>query len=214
MNLWFRISERRKGEGTLSWDPNKRILTTGDIAELCGVNFRTVIRWIQRGYLKAFQLPGRGDNRVLMKDFLDFLHANNMPVPEELEGASEPRVLIVEDDKRMAQSIQRALKRKGFETMISLDGFMAGVVASTFKPTVMTLDLKMPSLGGVEILKGIRKNPELAGIKVLVVSAMPREELDEALAAGADDVLEKPFTNNDLVAKVAQLAGVRLPKGG
>lgn len=198
----------------MSWDSNKRILTTGDIAELCGVNFRTVIRWIQRGYLKAFQLPGRGDNRVLMKDFLDFLHANNMPVPEELEGTSEPRVLIVEDDKRMAQSIQRALKRKGFETMISLDGFMAGVVATTFRPAVMTLDLKMPSLGGIDILKGIRKNPELAGIKILVVSAMPQEELDEALAAGADDVLEKPFTNNDLVAKVAQLAGVRLPKGG
>lgn len=198
----------------MSWDPNKRILTTGDIAELCGVNFRTVIRWIQRGHLKAFQLPGRGDNRILMKDFLDFLHDNNMPVPEELEGTSEPRVLIVEDDKRMAQSIQRALKRKGFEAMISLDGFMAGVVASTFKPAVMTLDLKMPSLGGVEILKGIRKNPELAGIKVLVVSAMPQEELEEARAAGADDVLEKPFTNNDLVAKVAQLAGVRLPKGG
>jgi DNA-binding response OmpR family regulator len=149
-----------------------------------------------------------------MKDFLEFLRENNMPVPEELEGTSEPRVLIVEDDKRMAQSIQRALKRKGFETMISLDGFMAGVVASTFKPVVMTLDLKMPSLGGLDILKAIRKNPELAGIKVLVVSAMPQEELDQARAAGADDVLEKPFANNDLVAKVAQLAGVRLPKGG
>ena len=198
----------------MSWDPSKRILTTGDIAELCGVNFRTVIRWIQRGHMKAFQLPGRGDNRILMKDFLEFLRENNMPVPEELEGTSEPRVLIVEDDKRMAQSIQRALKRKGFETMISLDGFMAGVVASTFKPVVMTLDLKMPSLGGLDILKAIRKNPDLAGIKVLVVSAMPQEELDQARAAGADDVLEKPFANNDLVAKVAQLAGVRLPKGG
>lgn len=196
----------------MSWDPSKRILTTGDIAELCGVNFRTVIRWIQRGHLKAFQLPGRGDNRILMKDFLEFLRVNKMPVPEELEGTSEPRVLIVEDDRRMAQSIQRVLKRKGFQTMVSLDGFMAGVVATTFKPTVMTLDLKMPSLGGLEVLKGIRKNPDLAGIKILVVSAMPQEELEDALAAGADDVLEKPFANADLVSKVASLAGVRLSK--
>jgi excisionase family DNA binding protein len=194
----------------VTWDPNKRILTTGDIAELCGVNFRTVIRWIQNGHLKAFQLPGRGDNRVLIKDFLEFLRANNMPLPEELEGTGEAKILIVEDDKRMAQSMQRALKRKGFETMIALEGFMAGVVATTFKPTVMTLDLKMPGLGGLDILKGIRKNPDLSGIKILVVSAMPQEELDAAIAGGADDVLEKPFANADLVAKVANLAGVRL----
>ncbi len=197
----------------MSGDLKKRILTTGDIAEMCGVNFRTVIRWIQRGHLRAFQLPGRGDNRVTARDFLDFLRENNMPIPEELEP-SEPRVLIVEDDKRMAQSMKRVLARRGFQTMIALEGFLAGALAMTFRPVVMTLDLKMPGLGGLEVLTGIRGNPELAGIKILVVSAMPQDQLDAALAAGADDVLEKPFANADLAAKVARLAGVKLTKGG
>ena len=63
----------------------KRTLTTGEIAHYCGVNFRTVIRWIKRGYLNAFQLPGRGDNRVEMRDFLAFLERHNLPIPEELQ---------------------------------------------------------------------------------------------------------------------------------
>jgi excisionase family DNA binding protein len=71
----------------------KRTLTTGEIAHYCGVNFRTVIRWIKRGYLNAFQLPGRGDNRVEVGDFLAFLERHNIPIPEELQDkqtASDP----------------------------------------------------------------------------------------------------------------------------
>ena len=64
----------------------KRTLTTGEIAQYCGVNFRTVIRWIKRGYLNAFQLPGRGDNRVEIGDFMAFLEKHNIPIPEELQS--------------------------------------------------------------------------------------------------------------------------------
>ncbi len=63
----------------------KDIFTTGDIAKYLGVNFRTVGRWIKKGYLKAFQLPGRGDNRVTREDFFEFLQEHGMPVPEELQ---------------------------------------------------------------------------------------------------------------------------------
>ena len=55
---------------------DKRTLTTGEIANYCGVNFRTVIRWIQRGQLRAYQLPGRGDNRVEVHNFIAFLREN------------------------------------------------------------------------------------------------------------------------------------------
>jgi excisionase family DNA binding protein len=192
---------------TMAMKPGKKNLTTGDIAKMLGVNFRTVIRWIERGHLRAFQLPGRGDNRVLVRDFLEFLSDNHMPIPDELQPQAK-KVLIVEDDEHMAQAMSRALKRKGFETMVAPDGFMAGSLATAGQPAVMTLDLKMPGLGGLEVLKAIRKNPDLAGIKIIVVSAMPRDQLEEALDAGADMILEKPFENKKLVAKVAELAGV------
>ena len=64
----------------------KRVLTTGEVADYCGVNFRTVIRWIKRGQLDAYQLPGRGDNRIEVDDFIDFLITHKMPVPDELKS--------------------------------------------------------------------------------------------------------------------------------
>ena len=175
------------------------------------MNFRTVIRWIRSGHLKAYQLPGgRGDNRILRKDFLEFLQQSNIPLPEEFQDSTR-KVLIVEDEEKMAKAMQRALKRAEFETMLATDGFLAGSMALTFKPTVITLDLKMPGLGGLQVLKAIRELPDLAEVKVLVVSAMPQNQLDEAVEAGADDVLEKPFQNKELISKVSQLAGVQPP---
>jgi len=190
----------------MPWEQRKKHLTTGDVAELCGVNYRTVIRWIHTDLLTAYQLPGtRGDNRILMRDFLEFLRDHRVPLPSELQPYTR-RVLVVEDEEPMAKAIKRALERKGYEVMVAPDGFLAGALAATFSPAVMTLDLKMPGLSGMDVLKAIRNDPELAAIKIIVVSAMPEEELQAALEAGADDILEKPFKNKDLVAKVARFA--------
>ena len=115
----------------------KNSLTTGEIAQYCGVNFRTVIRWIKRGHLKAYQLPGRGDNRVEVQDFLNFLREHDMPVPEDFQQFSL-RVLIVDDDDAMAKNIQRVLRRAGFDTEIAADGFRAGTLAESFSPAVIS----------------------------------------------------------------------------
>lgn len=70
----------------------RQVLTTGEIAKYCGVNSRTVIRWIERGHLRAYHLPGRGDSRVEVQDFLDFLRRHQMPVPEEFQEFSHVHV--------------------------------------------------------------------------------------------------------------------------
>ena len=188
----------------------KSVLTTGEIAQYCKVNFRTVIRWIKRWHLKAYQLPGRGDNRVAVEDFLRFLKQHNMPVPGEFQRPA-PRALIVDDDQGTARAIQRVLRRAGFETQMAFDGFSAGVLMESLAPDVMTLDLRMPGLGGLEVLGFVRSHPRLRGTKIVVVSGLPRARLDEALAKGADEVLEKPFDNDALVEKVCRLAGVEGP---
>ncbi len=179
-------------------------LTTGDIAKHCGVNFRTVIRWIERGRLKAYQLPGRGDNRVRAEDFMVFLRDNQMPVPAEFLD-KQRRVLVVEDDPVMARAIERVLKRAGYETRTAMDGFRAGVLLGDFQPSVVTLDLRLPGLGGLEVLKFIRSTEHFSNVRILVVSGMPQDELNKALQTGADDILGKPFDNEILLKKVEQL---------
>ncbi len=184
----------------------KKNLTTGEVARYCGVNVRTVIRWIERGRLKAYQLPGRGDNRVRPDDLLDFLQVHDMPVPEELQPARR-RVLIVDDDELVAKAIERILHHAGFETRIATGGFEAGALLGEFKPAVMTLDLQMPGMGGFEVLEFVRRSECFKRLKIVVVSALPPAELEKALASGADEVLEKPLDDKRLIETVTRLAG-------
>lgn len=185
----------------------KQTLTTGDVAKYCGVNFRTVIRWIKRGHLKAFQLPGRGDNRVEHGDFLEFLKEHRMAIPDGLQAGGPLKVLVVDDDQRMATSIRRALEAAGFETAPAYDGFRAGALMGTFAPDVITLDLEMPNLSGVEVIRFVRDSEHFRKVKILVVSALGRDKLDEAVKEGADDALAKPFSNEELVQKIRNLSG-------
>lgn len=180
------------------------VLTTGEAAKYCGVNFRTVIRWIERGRLKAYKLPGRGDHRIRVDDFVLFLRENQMPVPEELAGANRT-ILVIEDQPEMAAAIRRVLKRAGFEVELAQDGFEAGTLLSRCKPALITLDLKMPGIDGYQVLSYIREHEEHANAKVLVISAETREGLDRALQAGANDVLSKPFDNSELLDRVQTL---------
>lgn len=183
-----------------------QVLTTGEAAKYCGVNFRTVIRWIERGRLKAYKLPGRGDHRIQTQDFVAFLRDNNMPVPPELVGTNN-RVLVIEDQPEMAAAIRRTLKRAGYDVEVAKDGFIAGTMLMRHNPALVTLDLKMPGMDGYQVLNFIREQEDHSQVKVLVVSAETREGLARAKTSGADDILPKPFDNSELLAKVSQLIG-------
>lgn len=184
----------------------KRTLTTGDIAKYCGVNFQTVIRWVERGLLKSYRLPGRGDNRITAEDFVAFLKQSKMPVPEGFRQYGR-RVLIVDDEPSLAKSIQRVLCQDGFETQIASNGFSAGSMLESFNPAVVTLDLKMPGMGGLDVVRFIRNQERFSHLKILIVSALSQQKIDEAINAGADDFLGKPFENSVLLEKIKQING-------
>ncbi len=178
--------------------------TTGEVATFCGVNFRTVIRWIERGLLTSHRLPGRGDHRVRESDLVDFLHKNDLPLPNDLSGKN--RVLIVDDEPAMVRAIERVLKRSGYDTRTAADGFHAGTQLVDFAPGLMTLDLQMPGLGGLNVLKLIRADKRYAKLRVLVVSGLPEPMLQQAIDEGASAVLRKPFTDTELETAIQELS--------
>lgn len=184
-------------------------LTTGEIAAHCGVNLRTVIRWIEKGHLPAYKLPGRGNNRVRMVDFLNFLAAHNMPLPEVLRAYSN-RVLVVDDDAPMAATQARLLTAQGYRVRVALNGFEAGDALRTFLPALMVLDLQMPGIDGFQVLDYVRQDADLRRLKILVVSAMPEDALQQALAGGADDALPKPFKPDEFINRVRALLPTEL----
>ena len=134
-----------------------KTLTSGEIASYCDVNLRTVIRWIESGKLKGFKLPGRGNNRILVEDFIEFLERHDMPIPDALRGIASPSILIVDDEMPVAKSIQRVARRAGFDSYIATGGFQAGIMLSQYEPKVMTLDLSMPGMDGYSVIEFTRE---------------------------------------------------------
>lgn len=181
------------------------VYTTGEVAKYTGVNFRTVIRWIERGELEGYKLPGRGDHRVQHSALLAFMEKNSIPVPTELQQVSK-RALVVDDDVAMASAIARVFKRMGWQVEQAHDGFEAGMMLAAFEPTIMTLDLKMPYMDGFNVLAVSRKKFKQQALKIIVISAQGKQDLDKALEQGADGVLEKPFENDDLKQLVDRLS--------
>lgn len=182
-------------------------LSTGQIAQYCGVHLRTVIRWIEQGHLKGYKLPGRGNNRVLRKEFINFLTKQNMPIPEALVSKVKT-VLIVDDDKQMADAISRVLRRDSWNTIHVADGFQAGLALAKNDINLITLDLMMPNINGFDVLETLAGDKQLRNIPVLVISASHDNDLQKALTMGANDYLKKPFDNAMLLERTNRLATV------
>ena len=123
------------------------------------------------------------------------------------ETASNNRVLIVEDEQKLAQLYKLVLEVAGFDVKVAGGGFMAGMQMTLFDPAVVILDLMLPGMNGLEVLKQTKAAEKFSQIKIVVLSAMPRQMLDEALAAGADAALEKPIRNEMLLEHVQRLMG-------
>lgn len=184
----------------------KSSLSTGEFAKYCGVGHRTVLRWIKVGYLDAFQLPGRGDNRIPVEECVRFMRENKIPVPKKLADAvTPPRILLVEDDPDMVKMIQRQLNEYEAVLEVASDGFRAGAELMKFRPHLLILDLKIPELDGMEVLKFVQDNDELKDTKVLVMSGAGPDQLDKAQMKGAHAILAKPFSPEDLIDSVEKL---------
>ena len=114
------------------------------------------------------------------------------------------RILIVEDEVRLARHISRALTNAGHDVAVSHDGETALREASATRYSLIVLDVMLPSIDGFEVLRRLRK----AHIDSRVLILTARGELNDrvnGLALGADDYLAKPFAMQELVARVAAL---------
>ncbi|PCJ17267.1 MAG: response regulator [Gammaproteobacteria bacterium] len=183
-----------------------KVYTTGEVANIVGVNFRTVSRWIDKGIMKGYKIPGRGDHRVTEGGLLNFLKENNIPIPGDMiKPKEQKRILVVDDEPEMANAIKRVLIRSGYKVATANNGFQAGLQLQRFTPNLITLDLKMPLVDGHEVIEEVKRNNTSNSIKILVVSGQTKPELERAVEKGADDFLEKPFKNKELLSRIDQL---------
>ena len=110
------------------------------------------------------------------------------------------RILIIEDEKSISHFISTVLTNNGYETMQARTGSEAQSMISSHCPDLIILDLGLPDMDGMDILRQLRS---WSSLPVVVVSARSHEK-DKVLALdmGADDYLTKPFGTDELLARV------------
>jgi DNA-binding response OmpR family regulator len=116
------------------------------------------------------------------------------------------RILVVEDDQDIAALVRRYLEKAGFTTEVLGSGRDGLAAVANRPPDLLVLDVMLPQVSGTEICRAVRSNPATASIPIIMLTARA-EESDRiaGLEIGADDYIAKPFSPNELVARVRAL---------
>jgi CheY-like chemotaxis protein len=119
-------------------------------------------------------------------------------------GYGSPMVLVADDNEVAQRLCKRVLEKAGYGVLIASDGLQAVDLALGQNPNVILMDVAMPGMDGLEAMRRIKaERPEM---RVVIASAHSMvSDKERFLAAGADDVLSKPFRLGDLVAVVEKL---------
>lgn len=115
-------------------------------------------------------------------------------------GVKVPRILVVEDERKISDVIRAYLEQAGFEVLLAADGEAGLAQVPQFRPDLVILDLMLPKVTGEEVCRRLRQDSD---VPILMLTAKSREEdRVEGLKIGADDYLVKPFSPRELVARV------------
>jgi DNA-binding response OmpR family regulator len=116
-----------------------------------------------------------------------------------------PKVMIVDDDRTMVSLLRTLFELQGYEVLSALQRKAVAEMLREHKPEVVLMDVFLSGLDGLELLREMRAEPDLAGVRVIMTSGMDVE--DRALEAGADGFLLKPYTPDQLLALVQDMIG-------
>lgn len=125
--------------------------------------------------------------------------------------APRPRVLVVDDDKAVRESLRRSLEFNGYEVVLAADGAEALAGISAAAPDVVVMDVMMPRLDGLETTRALRTAGNDLPILVLTARDAVGDRV-EGLDAGADDYLTKPFALQELLARLRALLRRVVPR--
>ena len=121
-------------------------------------------------------------------------------------------ILIVDDEPNLRNLVHATIDSPVYQVIEARDGEEAWTLIKERKPALVLLDLKMPGRSGLDVLTAIRADPELRGTQVMVLTSSDRQsDIDKGILAGADYYLTKPFSPADLVARVSEAIGQRVP---
>ena len=187
------------------------ILTVFKASQFCNVSPKTIINWVESGHIKAYKTVG-GHRRINRTDLMVFMQKQGIPIPSEEAATGRQKILVVDDDPIIVETIVQALEEDEFdyEVISASDGFEAGLQVNHFRPHLLILDIMMPDIKGYDVCKKIKENPETRNTKIIVLSAyLDEDKFKKMKEHGADACFSKPFPLTQLKEEVARLLELR-----
>jgi CheY-like chemotaxis protein len=190
----------------------RKSLSTGDIARHCQVTPATVVNWIKAKKLEVYTTPG-GQYRMDVADFVRFLQANHLPIPEELQPSNERRVLLIDNDPEVLERATHHIAER-LPTVIldesdnAIDGLLK---MGGLKPHAVVLDLQLPNIDVAEVCRRLRAGPDTRNMFIVVVSG---EDADSEIVrkvrrVGVDAMVTRPLSFDELGRTLSRL--LKLP---
>jgi CheY-like chemotaxis protein len=152
-----------------------------------------------------------GHRRINRADLEGFMRKQGIPIPEDEPEEGTRRILVVDDDPIIVESIVQALEEdeRDYEVISASDGFEAGLQIKQFKPHLVILDIMMPDIKGYEVCRRIKSAEDTRQTKIIVLSAyLDEEKFKKMKEYGADVCFSKPLPLPRLKAEVAALLGL------
>jgi len=115
-------------------------------------------------------------------------------------------VLVADDEPNILISLEFLMKREGHRVLVARDGNAALELIRSERPALVLLDVMMPGKSGFEVCQAVRADESLAGVKILMLTAKGRDtDLAQGLGLGADGYMTKPFSTQELAARVRDM---------
>jgi excisionase family DNA binding protein len=201
------MSKTRKGPKTPGRSPEGHgLLTTGDVARLCGVTRDGVGHWIRAGKLPAFRTPG-GHFRIQADDLQAFLRRSGSGGP--VTSTTGQCILVVDDEPAIRALLSELLSDAGFEVVTASCVQEALVATRARSPHLVITDVALPGDDGTELARALRRQPAMAAIPIIAVTGVFDSRVTQRVyGAGIDLLLAKPFRPDQVVGEVRRLLSV------
>ena len=113
------------------------------------------------------------------------------------------KIFIIEDETSIIQLVQHNLEKEGFVVSSSINGNDGLKELKKFQPNLLLLDWMLPDLSGIDVCKNLRKDNSFKDLPIIMLTAKGEEEDKvKGLESGADDYITKPFSFNELMARI------------
>jgi CheY-like chemotaxis protein len=159
--------------------------------------------WVKERCEKIFALQKKGYTVAMIKEILQ----------KEAVEKSSKKVLIVDDEKKFANLLQKFFKKNGYIVEVAYDGLEAGLKAADFLPSILLLDIALPGLNGIDVCKKLKSNQKTKNIHIFAMSGNLSYSENLLLEAGTEKFFKKPVDIAHILKECDELIDKQLSMG-